>query len=109
MNKASCAVVDQSDDIDNERVAGLDKHDRFFGQGFREKWTFKETHPGCNFSVLAKLKKTVIPIVCLPKERLCDIRDLKLTNCDNDEIIGHDTKELREDCAKLALLMFCPH
>ena len=66
---------------------------------------FKSSHPGFRFSHLEELKHFVIPKVSLPRDRLCDIEVLNI-HCDEP---NDPTSKLREDYAKIALIMFYPY
>ena len=75
------------------------------GQGYKAtKYSFIASHPGYHFSVLAKLKKTVIPKVFLPIDSLCPIEDLAIFRVEPTKSI----KKAREKYALMALLMFYP-
>ena len=47
----------------------------------------------------------MIPKVYIPAKRLCKVKDLKM----NEDNVEDDTYKLREDYAKLALMMFYPY
>jgi hypothetical protein len=90
----------------DESIVGLeDDKERYMGQGFSRKWTFTDEHPGSQFCVIAELKKMVIPKIFMPQDRLPHIRDLKI---DDIEVDDH-TVSMREEYAKLALMLFYPH
>ena len=105
------AIIDNDDnDIDEdeqEYVDGISEHDRFQGQRFKKKWRFNNSHPGFHFSQLCELKKMVIPKVYLPKGKLCNIEEIKLQQCQS--AVDDDVKNLRENYAKMALMMFYPY
>jgi hypothetical protein len=68
-------------------------------------YPFKQTHPGARFSHLAELVHEVIPKISLPGNgTLCDVELLRLNNSEVDDY----TTTLRENYAKMALLMFHP-
>ena len=66
---------------------------------------FRHTHPGVLFSHLEELKHIVIPKISFPKDRLCDIQALRI----GDNQVDQQTRNFREDYAKIALLMFYPY
>ena len=43
-----------------------------------EKYKFRESHPGYNFSYLTKLKHPTIPRISLPPGKLCSLEELEL-------------------------------
>ena len=104
---------------EQEYVSGVTEHERLSGQGFRRKWTFQQTHPAFEYCVIAELKKEVIPKIYLPEGRLPHIKELKIQlNDDRDESEEDEEEEgeenphtncMREEYAKMALLMFYPH
>jgi len=97
---------DTDTDEDEEEDFGVDDYECYTGQGYqKKKFAFKESHPGNHFSHLAKLKKWVIPKVYIPEDKLCRVEHLKLAQDDVEE----ETRILRENYAKIALLMFYPH
>jgi hypothetical protein len=65
---------------------------------------FLATHPGSQFTKLLKLKNWVIPMIYYDGAQLCSIFNLRIRKKECDE----NTTELREEYAKLALLMFYP-
>jgi hypothetical protein len=69
-----------------------------------DRYIFCETHPGYEFSYLMKLKHPTIRRIALPKEKLCQLKDLQLNTT-------KPTEESFDKCkiyAKMALLMFYP-
>ena len=68
------------------------------------KHSFLISHPGHHFTTLSKLQNWVVPMMFYDGVRLCSIHKLRLHENDCDEI----TQEMREDYAKIALLMFYP-
>ena len=93
-----------SGDEDEEGDAGDDCDNNMAQHYEKEKYAFVDTHPGHSFSHLAKLKLLVIPKVALPQMKLCNVEDLEIKS----ENPSDDTKENRENYAKMALLMFYP-
>lgn len=72
--------------------------------GTRSQYSFRDSHPGSKFCYLIKRRLEVIPIVYMPRGKLCRIEDLGLN-------ISPPTEEIsiaREDYAKMALMMFFP-
>lgn len=65
---------------------------------------FLATHPGSQFTKLSKLKNWVVPMTYYDGARLCSIFNLCIGKQECDE----NTAALREEYAKLALLMFYP-
>ena len=63
-----------------------------------------KSHPGSQFSHLAELNCDVISKLSLPEGKLCDIELLRLGEIDIDD----DVKDIKEDYAKMALIMFYP-
>ena len=105
------AIIDNdnnaNDEDEQEYIDGINEHDRFQGQQFKQKWRFNKSHPGFHFSQLCELKKMVIPKVYLQKGKLCNIEDVKLQQCQSD--VDEDVKNLRENYTKMALMMFYPY
>jgi len=89
---------ENSDDEEQEAIADLDA--MYSGKFF----PFMKSHPGSQFSHLAELNCDVIPKLSLPEGKLCDIELLRLGEIDIDD----DVKDIREDYAKMALIMFYP-
>ena len=71
----------------------------------KKKFKFRESHPGGHFCHLAKLKNWFIPKNYLYKERLSNIEDWKIDGTQ----VGNDIYKIREDYAKISLLVFYPH
>ncbi len=69
-----------------------------------EKYKFRESHPGYNFSYLTKLKHTTIPRISLPPGKLCSLEELELQKDKPTE----ESCDKSEMYAKMALLMFYP-
>ncbi len=69
-----------------------------------EKYKFRESHPGYNFSYLTKLKHPTIPRISLPPGKLCSLEELDLQKDKPTE----ESCDKREMYAKMALLMFYP-
>lgn len=65
---------------------------------------FKEDHPGRRYCYLKKSSKLTIPKLSTPKGMLCDLDHLELGETD----VGAETKLLRIDYAKIALILFYP-
>jgi len=65
---------------------------------------FCESHPGHAFSRLRILKIRTIPMMSLPRDKLCPMEELDLGNTKPAEQ-SHDKREMY---AKMALLMFYP-
>ena len=65
---------------------------------------FCESHPGHAFSRLYKFKIRTIPMISLPRDKLCPMEELELDNNKSTEQ-SHDKREMY---AKMALLMFYP-
>lgn len=65
---------------------------------------FLEGHSGRHFTKLRKLPSSVIPIMFYDNERLADLRLLDLTS----NLVYEETQRIREEYAKIALLMFYP-
>ena len=65
---------------------------------------FIEGHSGRHYTKLRKLSLSVIPIMFYDKDRLSEIRLLDLTSTQ----IYEETARIREEYAKIALLMFYP-
>ena len=74
------------------------------GRGNCSDLEFVEGHSGRHFTKLLKLSLSVIPIMFYDKDRLSEIRLLDLTS----NHIHEETKRIREEYAKIALLMFYP-
>ena len=68
------------------------------------RYAFADTHPGYNFSHLIRRPLRVIPIICLPSEKLSRIENLELDKSPPTE----ETAITRENYAKMALMMFYP-
>jgi hypothetical protein len=69
-----------------------------------EKYKFRESHPGYNFSYLTKLKHPTIPRISLPLGKLCSLEELELQKDKPTE----ESCDKREMYAKMAFLMFYP-
>ena len=65
---------------------------------------FLATHPGSQFTNLSKLKNWVVSMTYYDGARFCSKSNL----CIRKQKCGENTTELREEYAKLALLMFYP-
>ena len=76
-----------------KHVVGLNEHDRFTGQYFKKKWTFRLLYPGCSFCVLTNLKKWAIPKIYLPERKLPHVKSLKIQI--------NNTVENRDDYVKM--------
>ena len=87
-----------SDDTDDDDI--YENRQKFNGNIF----PFLDGHPGKEFSHLAELDLEEIPKISLPEGKLCDVALLKVLESDVDETVH----ELRENYAKMALLMFYP-
>ncbi len=70
----------------------------------KTNYSFIDSHPGCKFCHLIKRRLEVIPIVAMPRGKLCRIEDLELNSSPPRE----ETSIAREDYAKMALMMFYP-
>ena len=87
-----------------------DSKDAYYLRLMADKFTgtihsFKQTHPGAQFSHLAELVHEVIPKSSLPgNNTLCDVELL----CLNISEVDDYTTTLRKNYAKMALLMFHP-
>lgn len=86
---------DKIDDLDDDLVDSTPTGNNF---------EFLTTHPGYHFTKLTKLKNRVVPMMYYDGVRVCSIFSLRIqdNNCDKN------TTEMREDYAKIALLMFHP-
>ncbi len=70
-----------------------------------EKYEFKQSNPGYDFSHLTGLKNPTIPrMIALPRDKLCPIEKLQLHLTQPDE----DSIDKQEMYAKMALLMIYP-
>ena len=98
---------DEADtDKDEDEVFCVDDYECYTSQGYQKnKFAFKNSHPGKHFSHLAKLKKWVIPKVYILGNELCRVEHLKLAEDD----VHEETYFIRENYAKIALLTFYPH
>ena len=65
---------------------------------------FLEGHSGRHFTKLRKLPSSVIPIMFYDSDRLAELRLLDLTS----NLVYEETQRIREEYAKIALLMFYP-
>ena len=65
---------------------------------------FLTSHPGNRFTKLSPLKNWIIPMMYYDGARLCSIFKLRI----HDEECDKNTTELREDYAKIVLMMFYP-
>ena len=65
---------------------------------------FQDDHPGRRYCYLKKSSKLTIPKLSTPKGMLCDLDHLELGETD----VGAETKLLRIDYAKIALILFYP-
>jgi hypothetical protein len=96
----------------NEHYSDEEEDDGHEGDGEEEensdarqsKYPFQQEHPGADFTHLQLKKYETIPVISLPGEGLCRIKDLEIgsTNPSNSAILN------RERYAKLSLIMFCP-
>ena len=101
------ALVEKTDDKDVLDHTSISEFERFNGQGYEDrKIAFRKSHPGRNFCHLARLKLWVVPMVFVPKGRLCKIEELKI---EAGKDVDEDTDHMRELSAKVALVMFYPH
>jgi hypothetical protein len=70
----------------------------------KEAYKLNEKHPGHEFSHLIKSKHKTVPIIALPTETVCPLKDLQLnTTKPTEELL-----EKHEIYAKMALFMFYP-
>ena len=99
-------LVEETDNEDVLNHNDISEFERFNGHGYKKKNAFRKSHPGQHFCHLARLKLWVVPKVFVPKGRLCKIEELKI---DAGKDVDEDTDHLREQYAKIALLMFYPH
>ena len=52
------AIIDNDDNDEDEQeyIDGINEHDRFQGQQFKQKWRFNNFHQDFHFSQLCELK-----------------------------------------------------
>ena len=70
----------------------------------RSEFDFLNGHTGRNFTKLRKLPSSVIPVMFYDKDRLAELKRLDMSS----NIIHEATHQIREEYAKIALLMFYP-
>ena len=69
-----------------------------------KRFSFMEEHPGSKYAYMVKRKHNVIPIISVKVGKICDIELLQI----GASKVGRETRILREECAKNALMMFLP-
>ena len=70
----------------------------------QNEYPFRDAHPGYEFSHLKQQKHEVAPVISLPENSICGIKDLGVCSVAASTI----TAEKREKYAKSALVMFMP-
>ena len=70
----------------------------------QNEYPFRDAHPGYEFSHLKQRKHEVTPVISLPENSICRIKDLGVCSVAASTI----TAEKREKYAKSALVMFMP-
>jgi hypothetical protein len=101
LNVSTDLRTKENDDGDN--VLASDD-ERFQSTSTGNTSEFLATHPGSQFTKLSKLKNWVVSMTYYDGAQLCSIFNLRIGKQECDE----NTTELREEYAKLALLMFYP-
>jgi len=69
-----------------------------------KRFLFMEEHPGSKYAYMVKRKHNVIPIISMKVGKICDIELLQIKASE----VGRETRILREQYAKNALMMFLP-
>lgn len=103
MNKLNNNVFDGHDELEDDSY----DYSPVFQAQFKtdSAKAFRNTHPGFKFSHLEELEHFVIPKISFPKDRLCNIEELQIGQVMPDD----HTSLIREEYAKIALLMFYPY
>lgn len=74
----------------------------------KNQYRFMDGHPGAQCAFLSRLSHYSVPNISLPRDRLCRIRDLEIGSDDGSDDPSDICIKLRNDYAKIALLMGCP-